>query len=319
MKKIKIYIVTYRRNDILNKNLKMLFESDFLKHENTQVNIINNHSDMEIKDEFKDKVRILHNMTRPDWSCGNLSENYNQALIDGFRNLTKPDSEIVVTLQNDALLCKNWTENLLKMHKKYTFIVGQLGDTIISYKSEAVKKIGMWDENFVTVQHKEADYFVRALIFNKSESCINDILHRRLLNNHDALLLDETRDQNIKIVDGVTKKLSDGTQHDYIKKRMTRCSALLVNYFRLKWKGTWKEDPPLKWMNKKGFEPNWYIGWSQDFVDNPPSPPKNFPIFIRYPYFEKDIYDLKGKGYVVPDGNWYETYGGDKEHWSDVK
>jgi len=81
------------------------------------------------------------------------------------------------------------------MHQKYTFVTGQLGDNIVSYRPEAVKKIGMWDERFITPSNKEADYYIRALIYNKEKSLINDRVHGRLLNEHDALELDTSEYQ----------------------------------------------------------------------------------------------------------------------------
>ena len=44
MKKIKIFIVTYKRSDVLNELLENIFTSDFKDVSNTEVNIINNHT-----------------------------------------------------------------------------------------------------------------------------------------------------------------------------------------------------------------------------------------------------------------------------------
>ena len=116
---IKIYIVTYRRTEILNKTLDTLFnKTDFPSIQNTEVNIINNHSEFSIEDRFKDRVNVIHNNARPDWDTGNLARNWNQALVHGFVDLNNPDSKIVVTMQNDIVLDSNWATNLLKMHQK---------------------------------------------------------------------------------------------------------------------------------------------------------------------------------------------------------
>ena len=165
MKNLKIYIVTYKRQGILNQTLDILFnQTDFVTIQDTEVNIINNHSDFFLEERFKDKVNVIHNNARPDWDTGNLARNWNQALVHGFKDLNNPDAKIVVTMQNDIVLSPNWATNLLKMHKKYTFVTGILGDNIVSYRPDAVKKIGMWDERFVTPANKEADYYIRALI-----------------------------------------------------------------------------------------------------------------------------------------------------------
>ena len=119
MKNLKIFIVTYRRTGVLNETLDRLFnKTDFNSIPNTEVNIINNHSEFELNAEFVDKVNVIHNNTRPDWDTGNLARNWNEALLHGFKDLKNPDAKIVVTMQNDIVLSPNWATNLLKMHQK---------------------------------------------------------------------------------------------------------------------------------------------------------------------------------------------------------
>ena len=289
MKDMKIYIVTYRRKDILNKTLDTLFnKTDFNLIPNAEVNIINNHSDFHLNQEFVDKVKVIHNNARPDWDTGNLARNWNQALVHGFRDLNNPDTKIVVTMQNDIVLHKNWATNLLKLHKKYTFVTGQLGDNIVSYRPAAVKKIGMWDERFLTPGNKEADYYIRALIYNKEKSMIGDSVHKRTLNYHDALPLDTSEYQ--------------GGNPDWMKIKSNElwdeAWYHTTQIFYWKWKDTWKTQPSYN---------GWLVGWTDEFVNNPPCPPK-VPNFVQYYYFEKDI-ELKEKNYI----GWRD---GDK--WLDV-
>jgi len=296
-KHMKIFIVTYKRCKTLNDTLEKLFNSDFGNVDNTEVNIINNHSEFYLDDKFKDKVNVLHNVLRPDWSNGNLAENWNQALINGFKNLNKPDCEYLVTMQNDTVVCENWYSNLMEMHKKYNFIVGQFGDNLVSYTAEAVRKIGIWDENFFGVQYKEADYWIRALIFNKEKSCINDTLHGLEHNNTDALELDITEDRNFIKEQGfrggqTLKRRADDKEHqDIWKTRSGMYKEYAWKYFAKKWKGTWKSPP-----EKTG----WVKQWSKEFVKNPPDIKKsNFKTIIKYLYFEKDIENLNEKNYLV--------------------
>ncbi len=278
MKNMKIFIVTYRRNDILNKTLNTLFNgTDFKQVENTEVNIINNHSDFSLSENFTEKVNVLHNNTRPDWDTGNLARNWNEALIHGFKDLEKPDSKVVVTMQNDIVLDPNWATNLLKMHQNYSFITGQLGDNIVSYLPEAVKKIGMWDERFLTPANKEADYYIRALIYNKEKSLINDRVHGRLLNAADALPLDTSQYQGGESSWREIKTNEDSKEGWYHTSQV----------FYWKWKDTWTSQPQYY---------GWLTQWSKDFVDTPPSPPK-VPNFVQYSYFEKDV-ELSGKNYI---------------------
>ena len=278
MKNMKIYITTYRRKEILNKTLDILYNStDFPMIPNTEVNIINNHSDFYLEEFFRDKVTVIHNAARPDWDTGNLSRNWNQSLVHGFRDLNNPDTNIVVTMQNDIVLHPNWSTNLLKMHQDYTFVTGHLGDNIVSYRPEAVKKIGMWDERFVTPCNKEADYYIRALIHNKEMSLINDTSHARLLNSNHALPLDLPQYQ--------------GGEEGWMKIKSNEISDEAwyhtTQIFYWKWRDTWKSQPSYN---------GWLVNWSKDFVENPPTNPIE-PSFVQYYYFEKDI-ELSGKNYV---------------------
>lgn len=290
MKFMKIYIVTYKRNDVLNALLKNLYKTDFSLYENTEVTIINNHTDFYINEKLYPNVKVMHNMTRPDWSPGNLSENYNQAFLDGFRSLKKPDCKYLVTLQNDALLNNNWVSNLIEMHKKYSFVFGEYGDNFASYMPEAVRKIGMWDENFCGGQYKEADYCIRALIHNKDKSIINDRLANLYHNEKDWLPTVITEERNYQDVKGQLKRLADDKEHKKIKIHQTAHRDVLMKYMQYKWNNTWKKP-----VQRKG----WITDWSKDFVANPPKFPKH-KQFFRYYYFEKDIEDLKGKGYLLP-------------------
>lgn len=299
MKKMKIYVVTFKRSDILNDTLDKLFKSDFKDIPNTEVNIINNHSEFYINPDFEDKVNVLHNVLRPDFSNGNLSENWNQALINGFKSLTSPDCEYVVTMQNDTSVHPNWYGNLMKMHEKYNFVVGKYGDNLVSYTPAAVKKIGLWDQNFPGTGYKEADYWLRALIHNKEKSCINDTLHGLVLNNYDALDIDTIEDRNFieeydKNLDKVVlKRKADDPGHADVWRtsRGGIFKPIAWRYFSYKWSGTWKTDP-----EKVG----WIKHWPQEFIDNPPDIKKSsVKTFMRYVYFEKDIEDLVGKNYLL--------------------
>ena len=189
-----------------------------------------------------------------------------------------PDAKIVVTMQNDIVLADNWTSNLLKMHQNYTFVTGQLGDNIISYRPEAVKRIGMWDERFITPANKEADYYIRALILNKEKSIVNDFFHGRLLNSDDALVLDKPEYQ------GGDPEWRKEKSNDMSKEGWYHTSQI----FYWKWKDTWKSQPSYT---------GWLTNWPKEFVDNPPSLPK-CPNFVQYYYFEKDVETLKEQNYV---------------------
>jgi hypothetical protein len=304
MKLFKIFITTYKRSDILNDTLDKLFNSDLssFNNENIDVYILNNHSNFYLDKSFLNRVKVIHNEARPDWSNGNLSENWNQALINGFKDLSSPDAEHVITLQNDTVVDSNCFNNLLKLRRNYDFIVGEFGDNFVCYTPEAVKKIGIWDENFAHIQYKEADYWIRALIFNKDKSYINDTLHGLCLNNQTYYRLDTQTDRNFVEVksfkesllnqSGKLKRKADDNEHAEIwKTRGGIYKEHAWRYFCYKWSGTWIEEP-----KKEG----WIKNWKKEFIENPPNFAKSkVKIFYRYIYFEKDIYDLYMKNYLI--------------------
>ena len=294
--------MTYKRCDVLNDTIEKLFASDFSKVDNTEVNVINNHTEFYLRPEFESRVNVLHNSLRPDWSNGNISENYNQAFINGVINLKKPDTEILVTLQNDAVVDPNWCRNLdvLFNKKGYNFVTGLCGDTIVAYKPSAINTIGMWDEN-LPAQYKETDYFLRALSLNKERSSLNDIVHGILLNNEPDYPIESFDDRNFVTVSqkgkDIIKRKPDDEEQEAIWKesRGGIYKQTAWNYFYEKWKGTWDGGEPVHTSEKQG----WIKNWTSELVESPPDIKKSkVKTFIRYVYFEKDIDDLYSKNYI---------------------
>ena len=106
---------------------------------------------------------------------------------------------------------------------------------------------------------------------------IGDSVHKRTLNYHDALPLDTSEYQ--------------GGNSDWMKIKSNElwdeAWYHTTQIFYWKWKDTWKTQPSYN---------GWLVKWSEDFINNPPSPPK-VPNFVQYYEFEKAI-ELKGKNYV---------------------
>ena len=49
MKKVRVFIVTYKRSSILNDSLDKLFASDLEKECNSEVYVINNHTEFPLR------------------------------------------------------------------------------------------------------------------------------------------------------------------------------------------------------------------------------------------------------------------------------
>jgi len=182
MARIKVFIVTYNRPELLDRLLCSIENSD-LADNGGEVYIINNYGKLRLP-KFK-SVKILDNVCQPDFADGHLARNWNQALILGFKNLITPDADIVVCLQDDTVVQPNFTSTLIEQHKRFAFISAGAGDELHSYTRQAVVHIGLWDERFNSIYHQEGDYFLRAMRQNKRgiiEVSINDNQHKRLWN-----------------------------------------------------------------------------------------------------------------------------------------
>lgn len=259
--KTKLYIVTYNNNEILNNwALKTLFESDF-PFDNSEIYVINNHSNIYIEPQYKDKIKILNNDLRPDFSTGHLSRNWNQAIINGFQNLNNPDCDIVIACQNDTKFCKNWYSKLLINLFKYKYIACGTGDQFQVFTTDAIKNIGLYDERFCNIGYQEADYFLRSLLYFGDHASINDFIHGRTLNT-----------LNVQII--------EDTESGFVRQEKTHIeSSIYHKYSANFWRMKWNID-----------ETHWDL---KEIYNTKPK----LLNYILYPYFEKDILDLEEKYY----------------------
>lgn len=172
--KIKVYVVTYKKNDVLNANLKSLWEST-KNPESIEVTVLANHPDVVIDEENKRaNLRLVLNTTRMSNAWGYLSRDWNYCLLDCFKTWENPENiDWCVMAQNDVLWVKNWDE-WLSHNKDYDFISQPIGDQSLSINIEALKKIGFFDERLTTLHFHEIDYFIRSMLFNKARVSIND-------------------------------------------------------------------------------------------------------------------------------------------------
>lgn len=264
MHKVSLWIVTYNNKHDLHENLTSLFDTWDSSLVDLQVNIINNHSNFSLNSYFINKVHVWHNILRPDNSLGHLSRNYNQALMHGFVDLNNPAHDYVITSQDDEIWQPLWCMNFLQQMQTYTFVTHQAGDGVVCYAPEAVKKIGLWDERFVPSFYHECDYFLRALIYNKAHSSINDHHHARVVNPVDYCLV-SWPPANSPRQEAKNASLSQGG---------------------IAW-SVWRH----KWMVSP-------LHWPPELISHPPSGPR-CANYITYPHFECAVENLREKNYVL--------------------
>ena len=190
--KTNIYILNYKNDYALNDMiLKSLFDSD-VDLTNVDVYILNNHPEINIQDDYLNKVKVITNHLRPTRSTAYIARDWNAAIIHGFEDLKNPKCKAVITIQNDTILKKNWYSLLLNYSKKYNFMSFGEGDAFIYHTPESVKRIGLFDERFSGIGYYEGDYFSRAYIYNHEKSSVNDFIHMRQFNVVDEQLLEDT-------------------------------------------------------------------------------------------------------------------------------
>ena len=256
--KIQFYIVTYKNHLGLKECLESLAKTAIPEGIFLMINIINNHSDFILPDEFAN-VRVLHNTLRPNWSSGHLARSWNQALLHGFGNLKHPANNIVAMCQVDTIFDGSWLERLVELHKTYNFVTAGHGDAFMSFAAEGVRKIGLFDERFCNIVHQETDYFTRALIFNRDCSSINDFHHGKILNP----FLAENNDNSF-----VYRKNSNTT---VTWTATTECHEYITKFLMSKYSRN-----PMLWD-----------------TNNAPHLIKK--LILLYPYFEFDVTDFASK------------------------
>jgi hypothetical protein len=285
--KIKVYFITYNNDNELNSTLKSFLRSGITKF-NYEVTVINNASDRPIQLNIPIDVKIVNNMTRPTFSTGHLSRNWNECLIDGFKDVDNPDSDIVMLCQNDVLFHTNSIEQVVNSHNKYSFISSGAGDAFHSYTVDAIKNVGLWDERFCNIGWQDCDYFLRQMIYNRSGSSINDTPHGRV---HNPV--------NYQIVD--TSKETGFDRKDINHMNSIRYHEVSMKTFIMKWGFG---IPGMNWASPM----TEYNGPFETALDITPDIVVKSPQWITYPFFECKIPNLKEKNYINYHfgEDWYE-------------
>lgn len=262
--KIKVYFVTYDNDFELNKTLKS-FEKSGIKKYNHEITIINNFTVAKPLIKTSLAVKVVDNATRPTFSTGHLSRNWNECLINGFKDLDDPDADIVILCQNDVEFNDNIIDTLVEYHKTYSFIQCGNGDSFHSYTIDAIKSVGLWDERFCNIGWQDCDYFLRQKIYNEFSS-INDTAHGRIYNPIDYKFVN-------------VDKLSGFYRKDSSHLKSMKYHEISMTTFIKKWG---YGVPGMNWGN----------------LDIDDSYVLKSPQWIMYPFFESKVPNLKDKNYI---------------------
>jgi len=267
MIKIAIYIVTYKNEDLLHRCLKSVFHNLNIMNIDLSVTVMNNFGVLSLSSEWKDKVSVIDNLARPDFSTGHLSRSWNECIIHGFKSLSAPKCDLLILAQNDVVFEEGYLSRILEYSKIYTYMTFGRGDELQIMTPESVKTIGLYDERFCNIGYQEADYFLRALILNGSKSTINDPFHRRVHN----------RIENPKVIQDVP---SGYLRHDVIHHASMIYHSISQNVFFSKWNSYihFKDKYPME---------DW-----DPYVKTLKIAPKQW---MFYPYFEMGVYSPQEK------------------------
>jgi hypothetical protein len=230
-----------------------------------EITILNNHSNFSIPIDLVDKIAVIDNQGRADWSTGHLSRSWNQGLIHGFRSLREPDADIVILCQNDAEFNADYLPVIIDRHQRYDITTHGQGDNCVTYSAAGVRQVGLWDERFCNIAHQEGDYFLRARKYLGQRASINDPQHGRFHNPEGA----------------ITRALPTGhARREASHLASTPYHPLAEKVFASKWANM---TSPMFWNGVN---------------NNPDTAELKADQYMYYPYFEHDVATLKEQRYV---------------------
>ena len=188
-RQMRVFVATYKKQSLAKQLVAQLLSSDlvFLTFE---ITVISNWGHFTFPDAppfstWADSLSVIHNTIRSPRSWGHLAREWNAALMHGFGNLDKPQSDGVVLIHGDASLATNaWALDLYAEHGGAAgggtlFLQTGRGDIFTSITAEGVRTIGLWDEHFVDVGGQESDYLLRAVHSAFDRVRIDDFGHDR--------------------------------------------------------------------------------------------------------------------------------------------
>jgi GT2 family glycosyltransferase len=107
---IKAYFITYKNNKELSDTITSFVYNG---GKVCDITIVNNSPSVPISIPYIPiNYKVIDNNTRPDFSTGHLARNWNECLVDGFKDVNNPDCDIVILSQNDVRYSKGFIDKL---------------------------------------------------------------------------------------------------------------------------------------------------------------------------------------------------------------
>jgi hypothetical protein len=171
---IRVYIVTYRKNAVLNRNLQTLW-AGARQPERLAVTVLANHPEVVIDAaNQRPNLKVVVNATRPANAWGYLARDWNFGILDAFGNWQNPHGTAwCVLAQNDVEWLPGWDE-YLDRNDRFDFLSQPRGDQAMALNVAAVRAVGFFDERFSILHFQEFDYFLRAILKLGPRASVND-------------------------------------------------------------------------------------------------------------------------------------------------
>lgn len=260
--RIKIYIVSYKNVDLLQRCIRSLLDDI---DTDTSITVMNNYvpnhvPKIDLPAEILSQVTVIHNSARPAFSTGHLARSWNECIMDAIVDIDNPQCDILILAQEDTLFAPHAVKAIKKHAEKYDYLTFGAGDEVQVMTPTSIKRIGLYDERFCNIGYQEADYFRRAMLLHRDRISLNDFHHDRVINPLDQNVL-------LSVPNGNTRR-----DPEYFRSCHHHC--ITERFYFQKW-------GDILWS-----------GWSRTAPSTASNPPKQY---ILYPYFERALPDQQQK------------------------
>lgn len=260
--RVTIYVITYRNDRILNEWFLASLAKSSYPREKVCLQIQNNFSDkVSIDDAHRTLINYIHHNTmRLDRSTGHLARDWNHGIMNGMVDLDRPNSDVVMLLQNDNRLEPDWYERVCKAMSENTFASYGAGDQCMLVRPACVKRVGMFDERLCNITHQDGDYFLRCIWRMPMRISINDDYHGRVHRPSPDFC-------------PVVRTLTGSQRREGYHMASVGNHQVSVGFWRKKWP-----------FHDRGWRSTWSLAKSVAHSGAP-----FVPMYMMYPYFERAI------------------------------